>query len=134
MGFNLSKIDAAKEKDIEITVPLSVNTFEEDANGQPINVDVKHIFHIPTTFMREKHQQMLVRVRGKNVKAQGTIEANIWLWKNCIVRVEGYDNLSAGDTWKNLFEDSSILRIHAENAINGLMNYIDATEGDITKK
>jgi hypothetical protein len=131
MGFSTKTVG----KETIISVPLSVNTFNNDTQGQPETVDVVHNFTIPNTFTREKHQQMLIKVHGKNVKAQGTLNANFWLWKTCMKSVEGYDDLPiAHEEIVQLFENSDILRIHAERAAEALMNYIDASEGDITKK
>jgi len=141
MGFNIKKAVAA-EKTEEIRIPLSVNVMYEDdekdknkINEPSSSEEVFHIMRIPTTLEREKQQQMLVKVRGNNIKAQGSAEAWFWLWKQCMLRVEGYDELP--ETRALIikeFEESTLLHIHAENAAAALMNHINASEGEILKK
>lgn len=140
MAFKLSKHIklSSPDKPFEVVIPLSVNTMYEDddptvVSGEP--VDVRHVMRMPETSEREKHQQMMVKVRGQNVKAQGNTEANFWLWKQCMLRLEGYDDLpETKEQIIKLFEDDPILHIHAENAAGGLLNYIGTSEGEITKK
>lgn len=139
MGFNLSKALKA-EKTEEIIIPLNVNVMYQNDEGESStddfnNLEVRHIMRMPTTSEREKYQQMLVKVRGQSIKAQGSAEAGFWLWKQCMIRLEGYDELP--DTQQKIikiFEDSSLLHIHAEKAAEALLNYINASEGEISKK
>jgi hypothetical protein len=116
-----------------ITVPLVVNTFDEDA-GETTEVSVKHKFIFPDTPVRDGYQKRLVTSKGRKVRTENSA-ANWWLWLQCIKAVEGYDDLviDKEGQWKRVF-DSSILRIHAENAAAVLMQTIDAQEGDTEKK
>jgi hypothetical protein len=139
MGFKVNKAVAA-EKTEEITIPLNVNIMYEDDTivegaEKPTSLEVYHVMRIPTTFEREKQQQMLIKIRGQNIKATGSSEAWFWLWKQCMLRLEGYDELPAerGLIIK-IFEESTLLHIHAENAAVALLNHINASEGEITKK
>jgi hypothetical protein len=52
-----------------------------------------------------------------------------------MIRLEGYDELPAerGLIIK-LFEESTLLHIHAENAAVALLNHINGSEGEIGKK
>jgi hypothetical protein len=137
MGFKLSKLNTASDKPFEITIPLSVNiTYDDDGEeATPDYIEVRHIMRMPTTTEREKHQQMLVKVRGQNIKAQGSTEANFWIWKQCYLRLEGYEDLPVTrEQVIKLFDDSPVLHIHAENAAQALLGYINANEGEITKK
>lgn len=149
-GFNVKKAIAA-EKTETITIPLVVNVTYDDSeagsaqaskDSEAENISesvepftVKHIMRIPTMYEREKHQSMLVKIRGQNVKASGSATAWFWLWKQCIVKLEGYDDLpEVREQMIKLFEDSSLLHIHAENAAVALLNFITGSEGEISKK
>ena len=138
MGFNFNKAVKA-EKQEEIVIPLNVNVIYKDeegvAAGEPDNLEVRHVMRLPSINEREKYQQMLVKIRGQNIKAQGSAEAGFWLWKQCMLRLEGYDELpTTQQQIIKAFEESTILHIHAEKAAEALLNYINASEGEISKK
>lgn len=131
MGFKISKASDPSE----IIVPLDVNVTYEIESGEPETLEVRHVFRIPTRSEREKHQQLMVKVRGQSVKSVGSTEANFWLWKQCFIRLEGYDDLpETRQQIINTFEESEVLHLHAENAISALLNHITGAEGDIVKK
>jgi hypothetical protein len=138
-GFNLSKTVEAEKKNL-IEIPLVVNIFYEDkdANGNDITPEVltvTHIFRIPERSEREKHQSMQVKVRGQNLKALGTTAANFWLWSQCMVELKGYEDLpSTREQIIKMFEESNILHVQAENAIQALLNRLTSSEEEVEKK
>jgi hypothetical protein len=134
MGFNVKKASTA-EKGTTVTIPLSVNITYDEENPTNEQIQVKHVMRIPERTEREKHHQMLIKVRGNSVKTQGSTEANFWLWKQCYVSLEGYDELpETREQIIKLFDESTVLRIHAEQAAAALLNYISPNEDDIAKK
>lgn len=140
MGLSVVKT-AESEKTHTIRVPLTVNVTYEDIDEKtgmdraPETLEVVHIMRLPDTKEREKYNQMMVKVKGASVKAIGYNEATFWLWTQCIVDLEGYDELPEQKAqWVKLFNDSTLLRIHAERATEALLSHINAAEGDISKK
>lgn len=132
MGFKKTK---AFE---EIRVPMVVKMADEtslDAAGNATIVEttVAHIFRIPPPSVREEWQRLLVRVKGKNVSSGSKPSANWFLWKHCILRVEGYDDLPPGDLWKEYFSDA-IGRIHVDNVVDMLMETLGSEEAEQEKK
>lgn len=133
MGFKTSK--AVEQKVNEIIIPLRVTVTYEDGDNTPETEMVTHIMRMPESSEREKHQALLVKVRGQSVKAKGSVEANFWLWSRCWIRLEGYDDLpETREQINKLFEDSPILHIHAESAAQALLSRIGAEEEEVIKK
>ena len=127
MGFKKSK---AFE---EIRVPMLVNTLDED-NGTTEHVEVAHVFRIPPPQVREEWQRKLAKVKGKKISMGSRTEANWGLWLACIIRVEGYDDCDQKkEMWKEYFSDP-IGRIHADNAVDMLMETLGSEEVEQEKK
>jgi hypothetical protein len=133
MGYKKSK---AFE---EIRIPMIVKMVDEsmpadkDGNFSLTEVEVAHIFKLPTPELRQEWQRRLVKVKGRKVTGGATSDANWFLWLNCILKVEGYDDLPDGQNWKSYFEDS-IGRIHVDNAIGMLVETIGSEEVEQEKK
>src|SRR5512139_850536 len=119
----------------QIRVPMVVRTSSED--GTTIEeVEVAHVFKIPTPAVREEYQRKLLVVRGRRVRQGSRSEASWYLWKNSVLSVEGYDDLPTLDkdgNWKRYFEDA-IGRIHVDNAVDMLMEVLGAEEVEQEKK
>lgn len=127
MGFKKPSILST---DLEISVPMIVHVFSGDAEDV---ATVTHIFKIPSTEVREQYTRLLVSVKGRRIKRGSTSEANWYLWRGCIIRVEGYDDLPLGDGWHEYFNDT-IGRIHVDSAVTQLMDYLGGEEAEQEKK
>lgn len=127
MGFKKSQ---AFEK---IKVPMLVNTATEDGTAFT-QVEVAHVFRIPPPEVREEWQRMMLKTKGKRVEVGAKAAANWFLWKHCILFVEGYDDLDINKSdWKMYFSDA-IGRIHVDNAVDMLMSTLNADEKEQEKK
>ena len=126
MGFKKSK---ALE---EIKVPILFNMAGEDGVGLE-QVEVAHIFKIPTPKVREEWQRKLLKVKGKKISTGSRSEANWYLWLNTVIRVEGYDDLPQTEDWKQYFSDN-IGRIHVDSAVDMLMESLGGEEVETEKK
>ena len=128
-GF--TKANALRELDI----PLAYDIINHDTGGIS-KADVNHVLRFPTTSQREKFQQQSVLWKGRRAKTAGNTAA--WnLWKVCIMRVLGYDDLPADSSRESIisyFRDDDVCRLHVEDAIDGLWGRIAADDGDFVKK
>jgi hypothetical protein len=137
MGFDVKKISDDVSK-TEIIIPLEVNLLYSDAESKDKpaeSAQVQHVFRMPANLEREKYQSLLVKVKNNSLKGVSGSTANFYLWSHCYIRLIGYDNLP--DTREQiikLFDESPVLRIHAENAGQALYNLINTGEGDTVKK
>jgi hypothetical protein len=113
-----------------VTVPMSVPTFSDDPADR---VDVAHVFTIPSAKVREEYQRQLVKIKGRKVQGGNTSDASWYLWIHCVDHVIGYDDLPEGENWKEYFNDA-IGRIHVDNAVTRLMDYLTGDEVDSEKK
>ena len=119
----------------EINIPLAYDIINHDT-GVISKADVNHVFSFPTTSQREKFQQQSVLWKGRRAKTAGNTAA--WnLWKVCVIRVLGYDDLPAEPSRETIvayFRDDDVCRLHVEDAIDGLWGRIAADDGDFVKK
>jgi hypothetical protein len=113
----------------EIRVPMIVRAPSEDEKTL-VNVEVAHIFKIPPSSVREEYHRMLVKIKNRKLAQGNKSTASWYLWDECILRVEGYDDLGSIDTegrWKDYFRDR-LLRIHIDNAVDMLMGTLNSDE------
>ena len=119
----------------EIIVTLAYEVRNHDT-GEISKVDVNHVLNFPTTAQREKFQQQAVLWKGRRAKTMANIAS--WnLWRACILRVTGYDDIAEDASREALvsyFRDDDICRLHVEDAISDLWERIGAEEGEFIKK
>lgn len=136
MGFRKSGFQR------EFTVRRTYTCINEDT-GITENVTVTHILRLPTAGERNQYERDQVLIRGKKVKRMVT-ESKWSLWRRIVLDVEGYDDLDEqyerdadgrlkGKAWHAYFDDD-IGRIHAEEAIDTVMDQIEGEEEDLEKK
>lgn len=128
MGFKKSK---ALET---IEIKMLVNTVADEDGETLTQVEVSHIFRIPTPQVREQWTREGVRTKGKKVEVGSRSTANFNLWLASIDTVKGYDDLDLDQKdWKKYFIDP-IGRIHVDNAVQQLMELLEGEEVELEKK
>lgn len=116
----------------EIPVPMTINTFDEDTHERT-SVNVVHIFGVPDPKTREEYQRKLVSNKGRKVVTHLS-DARWYFWSSTILRVEGYkQELKTHDELLRAFS-SPVGRIHAENAVGQLIEFLEGEEADWGKK
>lgn len=101
-------------------------------SGDVIEGDVSHTFRLPTPAERENYSRRLVKMKGRKI-TPGVGDATRYLWRTCILKVEGYEDLPKEGDWKDYFDDA-IGRIHMEKATDGFLAMIEMEDGDRLKK
>lgn len=131
MGTGFRKSKAFEQ----IRIPMLVKTATEDGKGIE-DVEVAHIFKIPSPEVREEYNRKLLIIKNRKVRQGSRSEASWFLWIHSILSVEGYDDLPEVDqqgNWKTYFNDP-IGRIHVDNAVDMLMETLSSDEVEQEKK
>jgi hypothetical protein len=124
-----------KSKNLDtIEVKMLVKYVDEESNNLG-DVEVSHIFKIPSPQDRELWNKMIIQSKGKKVVAGNKSTANWVLWKSCCVGVRGYDDLDCENenNWKSYFT-TNMERIHVDNAVDILMDLLSSDEVEKEKK
>ena len=122
-----------------VRVPMSfLHEMKNSETGavETEEVDVAHIFRLPTTKDRENYQQQVVSVKGRKMKHR-SMQASWNLFARTILHVEGYDDLPTKEkqTKKELLKyfSDDIGRIHADEAVMRLLERISSEDSDWEK-
>ena len=134
MGFKKKKFTTT------IHIPMSfLHQFLNDAGDvvEEESVEVTHIFRTPTSKHMERYRREVVKVKGTRMQHGGT--KALWnLFCGTIIRVEGYDDLSAEDQQDrgNIVQyfNDDLVRHHAENGVELLLERLQSDEAGFEKK
>ena len=133
MGFSKKKAAST------IQIPMTFQHQFVDSDGELIgeeDVKVIHHFRPPGSRQMERYRGEVVRVKGRKMRHEGT--KALWnLFCGTIVRVEGYDDLPAEDQTKgNIVQyfNDDVVRHHAENGVELLLERLQSEDADLEKK
>jgi hypothetical protein len=118
-------------KKTDLIDKFKIITQYETASGG--NEVVTHFLTYPDAKIRNEHQRRLVSVkgRGRSLETRGTSDAHWYMWQQCIVGVEGYDDIEDPNNKEELvayFGSDHRLRKHAEDSVQEMMGIIAPEE------
>ena len=113
----------------EISIAIEVH---QKKDGLIQTETVEHVFKMPTAADIDNYRKQLAQFRGRRTKTN-FIQAALYLWSRCILKVSGYEGLD--DKWKEFFLTDDRAKIHVQSAVDELIDVaIPSGEFEKTEK